>query len=178
MTWKKAPQTRFTTGINGNACDGEYMYWCSKLDGNPWNIVFQTGPNNPSRQNVSIALSTNEGVTFATPKTICPRGSAYSAATVLPDGTLGVYYEEEGLFGGYTMRFVRFSLRWASNGKYSFTDDQPFHPVSANITTPDGMHNVTMLDPRDNAIYDTAGRKYPVAHKNSIYIQNGKKKLD
>lgn len=178
MTWKKAPQTRFTTGINGNACDGEYMYWCSKLDGNPWNIVFQTGPNNPSRQNVSIALSTNEGVTFATPKTICPRGSAYSAATVLPDGTLGVYYEEEGLFGGYTMRFVRFSLRWASNGKYSFTDDQPFHPVSANITTPDGMHNVTMLDPRDNAIYDTAGRKYPVAPKNSIYIQNGKKRLE
>ena len=178
MTWKKAPQTRFTTGINGNACDGEYMYWCSKLDGNPWNIVFQTGPNNPSRQNVSIALSTNEGGTFATPKTICPRGSAYSAATVLPDGTLGVYYEEEGLFGGYTMRFVRFSLRWASNGKYSFTDDQPFHPVSANITTPDGMHNVTMLDPRDNAIYDTAGRKYPVAPKNSIYIQNGKKRLE
>lgn len=178
VTWKKAPQTRFTTGINGNACDGEYMYWCSKLDGNPWNIVFQTGPNNPSRQNVSIALSTNEGVTFATPKTICPRGSAYSAATVLPDGTLGVYYEEEGLFGGYTMRFVRFSLRWASNGKYSFTTDQPFHPVSASITTPDGMRNVTMLDLRDNTIYDTAGRKYPIAPKNSIYIQNGKKKLD
>ena len=178
VTWKKAPQTRFTTGINGNACDGEYMYWCSKLDGNPWNIVFQTGPNNPHRQNVSIALSTDEGETFAAPKTICPRGSAYSAATVLPDGTVGVYYEEEGLYGGYTMRFVRFSLNWASNGQFCFTKKHPFHPVSASITTPDGMRNVTMLDLRDNTIYDTAGRKYPIAPKNSIYIQNGKKKLD
>ena len=177
-TWKKAPQTRFTTGISGNACDGEYMFWCSTLDGNPWNIVFQTLPNSNSRQNVSIALSTNEGITFGTPKTICPRGSAYSAATVLPDGTLGVYYEEEGLFGCYTMRFVRFSLHWASNGKYSFTSDQPFRPVSANIVTPDGMHNVTMLYLRDNTIYDTAGRIHPVAPKNSIYIQNGKKKVE
>ncbi|MBR4643725.1 MAG: exo-alpha-sialidase [Bacteroidaceae bacterium] len=128
-TWKNAPQTRFKTGISGNACDGEYMYWCSTIDGNPWNIVFQTGPNDPHRQNVSIALSTDEGETFGTPKTICPRGSAYSAATVLSDGTVGVYYEEEGLYGCYTMRFVRFSLSWASDGKYSFTKKHPFRPI-------------------------------------------------
>lgn len=134
LTWTKSPQTRFNTGISGNACDGEYMVWSSKLDGNPWNIVLQTGPNSGSRENVSIALSTDEGETFGTPKTICPAGSAYSAATVLPDGTLGVYYEENGVFGGYTMRFVRFSLDWASNGKYKFTDEQPFHPVQTQVT--------------------------------------------
>lgn len=131
QTWQHAPQTRFTSGISGNACDGEYMYWCSTLDDNPWNIVFQTLPNSGNRQNLSIALSTDEGETFGLPKTICPRGSAYSAATILPDGTVGVYYEEEGIFGGYTMRFVRFSLNWASNGKYSFTKKHPFHPVTA-----------------------------------------------
>lgn len=129
-TWKNAPQTRFTTGISGNACDGEYMYWCSTLDGNPWNIVFQTLPNSNSRQNVSIALSLDEGETFGAPKTICPSGSAYSAATVLPDGTVGVYYEENGVFGCYTMRFVRFSLHWASNGKFSFTKKNPYRPVT------------------------------------------------
>lgn len=133
QTWKNAPQTRFTSGISGNACDGEYMYWCSTLDGNPWNIVFQTLPNSNSRQNLSIALSTDEGETFGTPKTICPRGSAYSAATILPDGTLGVYYEEEGLFGCYTMRFVRFSLGWASDGKFNFTKKKPFHPIQSGI---------------------------------------------
>ena len=76
------------------------------------------------------------------------------------------------------MRFVRFSLNWASDGKYSFTEETPFHPVSANIITPDGMRNVTMQTPKDNAIYDTAGRKHPLAPKNSIYIKNRKKKLD
>lgn len=132
-TWQLPSQTRFTSGFNGNACDGDYMYWCSTLDGNPWNIVLQTMPNSGSRENVSIALSTDEGDTFGTPKTICPRGSAYSSATILPDGTVGVYYEENGLFGGYTMRFVRFSLDWASNGTYKFTDDQPFHPIQSHV---------------------------------------------
>lgn len=138
QTWKNGDGQKFTSGINGNACDGEYMYWCSKLDGNAQNIVFQTCPNSGSREKVAIALSTDEGKNFNAPKVICQRGSAYSAATVLPDGTLGVYYEENGLFGGYTMRFVRFSLDWASGGKYKFTDDKPFHPIQTyvDVTVP------------------------------------------
>ena len=135
-TWKNAPQTRFEDNISGNACDGEYMVWCSSKENNlvadgVGDIAFQTCPNNGSRQNLSIALSTDEGEHFATPKTICPSGSAYSAATVLPDGTLGIYYEENGIFGGYTMRFVRFSLDWASNGKYKFTDEHPYRPIAS-----------------------------------------------
>ncbi len=147
QTWKKAPQTRFNSGISGNACDGEYMVWTSTLDGNPWNITLQTMPNSGSREKVSIALSTDEGETFGTPKIICPRGSAYSAATIMADGTLGVYYEENGVFGGYTMRFVRFSLDWASNGKYKFTENQPFYPIKTNVTTEvpsDGWQTLTV----------------------------------
>ena len=135
-TWHYAPETRFEDNINGNACDGEYMVWCSSNEGNLvaediGDIAFQTCPNNASRQNLSIALSTDEGEHFGTPKTICPSGSAYSAATVLPDGTLGVYYEENGIFGGYTMRFVRFSLDWASDGKYKFTTAHPYRPIAS-----------------------------------------------
>ena len=146
QTWHNASQTRFNTGITGNACDGEYMVWCSTVEGNPWNIAFQTIPNSGSRQNVSIALSTDEGATFGTPKTICPRGSAYSATVVLPDGTLGCYYEEEGLFGGYTMRFVRFSLDWASDGTYKFTNGNPFKPIAsvdpATVTSTISEHQI------------------------------------
>ena len=130
-TWHNESQTRFTTGISGNACDGEYMVWCSTVEGNLWDIALQTIPNSGSRENVSIALSTDEGATFGIPKTICPRGSAYSAAVVLPDGTLGVYYEENGVFGGYTMRFVRFSLDWASDGQFKFTEEAPFKPIAS-----------------------------------------------
>ena len=134
-TWHYPSQTRFNTGISGNACDGEYMVWCSTVEGNPWDITLQTIPNSGSRENVSIALSLDEGETFGTPKTICPRGSAYSATVVLPDGTLGCYYEENGLFGGYTMRFVRFSLDWASNGTYKFTEESPFKPIASTAAT-------------------------------------------
>ena len=130
-TWHYPSQTRFDSGISGNACDGEYMVWCSTLEGNPWNIALQTLPNSGSRENVSIALSTDEGETFGAPKTICPRGSCYSATVVLPDGTLGVYYEENGVSDAFVMRFVRFSLDWASNGEYKFTEAQPFKPIAS-----------------------------------------------
>ena len=173
-TWHNPSQTRFTTGISGNACDGEYMVWCSTVEGNPWDIAFQTLPNSGSRQNVSIALSTDEGATFGTPKTICPIGSAYSAAVVLPDGTLGVYYEENGVFGGFTMRFVRFSLDWASNGTYKFTEEAPFYPIkSTNPNT--SIEEITEQRADSNDIYDLQGRKVTVPAKGGIYIQNGQK---
>jgi len=175
-TWKLPSQTQFNTGISGNACDGEYMVWCSTVEGNPWDISFQTLPNSGSRENVSIALSTDEGDTFGTPKTICPRGSAYSAAVVLPDGTLGIYYEENSLSqGGYTMRFVRCSLDWASSGLYKFTEENPFHPIKSTVTVNisdvlDGSGNKT-----DNTIYDLQGRRVATPTQAGIYIQNGKK---
>ena len=172
-TWHLPSQTRFTSGISGNACDGEYMVWCSTVEGNPWDIAFQTLPNSGSRQNVSIALSTDEGATFGTPKTICPTGSAYSAAVVLPDGTLGVYYEENGVFGGYTMRFVRFSLDWASNGTYKFTDAAPFYPIKSTNQT--AIEEVKSENGKVKAIYDLQGRKIVAPVKGGIYIQNGKK---
>lgn len=173
-TWHLPSQTRFTSGISGNACDGEYMVWCSTVEGNPWDIAFQTLPNSSSRQNVSIALSTDEGATFGTPKTICPIGSAYSAAVVLPDGTLGVYYEENGVFGGFTMRFVRFSLDWASNGTYKFTDDAPFYPIKS--TNPSAIEEVKGENGNVKTIYDLQGRKVEVPSK-GLYIIDGKKVL-
>ena len=169
-TWHKPSQTRFTTGISGNACDGEYMVWCSTVEGNPWNIAFQTVPNHSSRQNVSIALSTDEGATFGTPKTICPRGSAYSAAVVLPDGTLGVYYEENGVYDGFVMRFVRFSLDWASNGKYKFTEDAPFYPIRSTSS----VEEIDLFQGDEQFIYDLMGRRVEFMNK-GIYIVNGRK---
>lgn len=175
-TWHLPSQTRFTTGISGNACDGEYMVWCSTLEGNPWDIALQTLPNNGSRQNVSIALSTDEGETFGTPKTICPRGSAYSAAVVLPDGTLGVYYEENGVYDGFVMRFVRFSLDWASNGKYKFTEDAPFYPIkSTNPTDINYLESTSTNNSQQvTVIYDLQGRQVANPTK-GVYIKDGRK---
>ena len=172
-TWHYPSQTRFNTGISGNACDGEYMVWCSTVEGNPWDIALQTLPNSGSRENVSIALSTDEGETFGAPKTICPRGSCYSATVVLPDGTLGVYYEENGVYDGFVMRFVRFSLDWASNGAYKFTEDAPFFPI-ASTNTSTGIDAVPSANPSNAGIYDLSGRRVQKASK-GVYIVHGKK---
>ena len=176
-TWHYPSQTRFTTGISGNACDGEYMVWCSTLEGNPWNIALQTLPNSGSRENVSIALSTDEGETFGSPKTICPRGSCYSATVVLPDGTLGVYYEENGVSDAFVMRFVRFSLDWASNGTYKFTEENPFYPIKS--TNPTGISDVIVEDEAgtDGITYDLHGRRVVTPATSGIYIRDGKKVL-
>ena len=174
-TWKYRPETRFTSGISGTACDGEYMVWCSTLDGNPWNVAFETLPNANSRMNVSICLSEDEGETFGTPRTICPWGSGYSTAVVLPDGTLGVYYEEDGCNAtpwNYTLRFVRFSLNWASGGKFRFTDDQPFHPIAGGQTV--GIAP-TPTNPTATATYDLQGRRVTGRPTTGIYIRDGKK---
>ena len=174
-TWKYRPETRFTSGISGTACDGEYMVWCSTLDGNPWNVAFETLPNASSRMNVSICLSEDEGETFGTPRTICPWGSGYSTAVVLPDGTLGVYYEEDGCNAtawNYTLRFVRFSLNWASGGKFRFTDEQPFHPIAGGQTV--GIAP-TLTNPKATATYDLQGRRVTGRPTTGIYIRDGKK---
>ena len=106
------------------------------------------------------------------PKTICPRGSAYSAAVVLPDGTLGVYYEENGVYDGFVMRFVRFSLDWASGGAYKFTDEYPFYPIKS--TNPSSIEEVREVGASSNLVYDLMGCRVQNPAK-GIYIVNGKK---
>lgn len=38
-------------------------------------------------------ISTDKGATWGAPKTIFAGASAYSSLTILPDGTIGIYYE-------------------------------------------------------------------------------------
>lgn len=176
QTWHYPAETRFTSGINGTACDGEYMVWCSTLDGNPWNIAFETLPNASSRRNVSICLSTDEGETFGEPRTICPWASGYSTAVVLPDGTLGVYYEEDGYYNAnnYVLRFVRMSLDWASGGQYKFTAEQPFHPIAGGqIAT--GVDHVNLQQQADAPTYDLSGRRVLRTQRGHIYLRGGQK---
>ncbi len=98
-------------------CNGDFIRYTSTLDGYDKNRLLHSIPYNSSqRQNVSVLMSTDEGVTWPIQKTIFPGASAYSSLTILPDGTIGLYYEN-GEYGDiYDMYFVRFSLDWLSNG--------------------------------------------------------------
>ena len=99
-------------------CNGEIMVYSSTKNGDDKNRMLHSLCDAKNRSNVSVLLSYDEGKTFPIKKTICPTASAYSTLCVLPDGTIGCYYED----GPEKMDlvFVRFSLDWLTNGKDSY----------------------------------------------------------
>lgn len=101
--------------INGNACDADIIRYTSTKDGYNKSRLLHTLPNASDRRNLTMWISYDEGTSWSTKKTLCPGTSAYSSITILPDGTIGVYFEEDGS-SAYTMTFINFSLAWLTNG--------------------------------------------------------------
>ena len=61
-------------------------------------------------------MSYDEGQTWPVKKSICPTGSAYSSLTILPDGTIGAYVEENYDTDNMSLYFNNFSLDWLTDG--------------------------------------------------------------
>ena len=69
-----------------------------------------TLPNSMRRENVSVFLSFDEGRTWPEHKVISNKDAMYSSLTVLKDGTLGAYIEEN--INGVELWYERFSFEW------------------------------------------------------------------
>lgn len=124
--WAKSTDRGVTWGpkntwheIWGNACDADIIRYTSTRDGYDKDRILHTLPNAKNRTNVSMWLSYDEGTTWPVRKTICKGESAYSSITILPDGTIGVYVEEDESVP-YKMYFLNFSLDWLTDGKDHF----------------------------------------------------------
>ncbi|TDE30622.1 T9SS type A sorting domain-containing protein [Flavobacterium ranwuense] len=115
-------------------CDGDFIRYTSTLDGYDKDRLLHTIPFAGNRTNVSVLMSTDEGATWPIRKTIFPGASAYSSLTVLPDGTLGIYYEN-GESSTYQMYFARFSLNWLSNGTDTFVPNGPLLKTDSTLKT-------------------------------------------
>ena len=102
--------------IWGARCDADIVRLTSTLDGFEKDRILHTMPNDKSRRNVTMWMSYDEGKTWPVKKTIAPNTSAYSSITILPDGTIGVYLEEDEQ-SSYKMYFINFSLNWLTGGK-------------------------------------------------------------
>ena len=74
----------------------------------------------------------------------------------------------------FVMRFVRFSLDWASNGTYKFTEAAPFYPIKS--TNPTAVEEIEVTTMESEVIYDLQGRRVENPTK-GIYIVKGKKKV-
>lgn len=97
------------------ACNGDIISY----DYNGKEILLQTLPNDPkSRRNVTIFASLDGGKSWPVKRTLVAEGSGYSALTELPDGTLGVFVEEDSPIEGgvYVLRYHRVNIPWLFEG--------------------------------------------------------------
>lgn len=97
-------------GINAPACNGDIIRY-DRPDG--LSVLLHSLPTGNERKDVKVMISYDEGKTWPAGKVIVPYNSAYSSLCLLPDGTIGMYVEEDP-YGSdhYEMVFYNFSLDW------------------------------------------------------------------
>ena len=141
-TWQ--PSTSTWYDITAPACNGDLIRYTSVNQGHDKNRLLHSVPYGNSRTNVSVYVSYDEGETWPVRKCIVPYSSAYSSLCILPDGTIGLYVEEEpNGTSGYSTVFYNFSLEWLTDGNDTFDptgigesqtqdDSLKFYPVPAS----------------------------------------------
>ena len=122
-TWQ--PTTSIWNDITAPACNGDLIRYTSVNQGFNKNRLLHSVPYGSQRTNVSVYISYDEGETWPVRKTIVPYSSAYSSLCILPDGTIGLYVEENpnGDMENYLTAFYNFSLEWLTDGADSLEDD-------------------------------------------------------
>ena len=103
-------------------CNGDMIRYTSTVDGYDRNRLLHSVPfDAEARKNMSVFVSYDEGDTWSVNKTICPGNGAYSSICILPDGTIGVYTEEDYMTSDMSTYFLNFSLDWLTDGEDTYT---------------------------------------------------------
>lgn len=108
VTWR---DTVFATNFPAApACNGDILRYDRK-DGT--SVLLHSLPLGDKRENVAVMLSYDEGKSWSLGRVIVPYSAAYSSLCILPDGTIGMYVEEDPNGGDtYEMVFYNFTLEW------------------------------------------------------------------
>ena len=108
VTWR---DTVFAgKGITAPACNGDIIRY-DRQDGT--SVLLHSLPIGDKRENVAVMLSYDEGKSWSLGRVIVPYSAAYSSLCILPDGTIGMYVEEDPNGSDhYEMVFYNFTLEW------------------------------------------------------------------
>lgn len=109
-TW----ETRADEQLIDPGCNGSIIRYTAIEDGYKKNrLLFSNAKRKKGRKNMTVRVSYDEGKTWTEGKTIYTGGSAYSSLTVLKNGDIGLFFEQDG----YKKNpFVSFSLKWLTDG--------------------------------------------------------------
>lgn len=110
-TWK----TTSAPELIDPGCNASIIRYTAIEDGYKKNrLLFSNAKMKKGRKNMTVRISYDEGETWSEGKTIYEGGSAYSSLTILKNGDIGLFFEQDG----YTKNpFVSFSLKWLTDGK-------------------------------------------------------------
>lgn len=109
-TWETRPEPK----LIDPGCNGSIIRYTSIGDGFKKNrLLFSNAKMKKGRKNMTVRISYDEGQTWSEGKTIYSGGSAYSDMTILENGDIGLFFEQDE----YTKNpFVSFSLKWLTDG--------------------------------------------------------------
>lgn len=161
-TWQ--PTTSTWNDITAPACNGDVIRYTSVSQGHNKNRLLHSVPKGTQRKDVTVYVSYDEGLTWPVSKTIVPYNSAYSSLCVLPDGTIGLYVEEDSSgVSGYSTVFYNFSIEWLTNGDdtYGFDGISENNPDNALKIYPVLASSFIMIEAdniRKIRIFDAQGR--------------------
>lgn len=102
----------------GSGCQASFIrYSQKKLLSGKNRILFSNPASLKGRKNLTVRLSYDEGKTWKYSRTLREGPSAYSSMAVLPDGTVGILYEQGEVNIYERISFARFNLEWLTDGK-------------------------------------------------------------
>jgi sialidase-1 len=95
-------------------CNADILRYASTRDDAPRNIILFSNPADLTRRlRMTLRASYDEGRTWPVAKVIHRGAAGYSALAVLPDGTIGLLYEQGEALGVYEkIVFARLNLEW------------------------------------------------------------------
>ncbi len=93
--------------ITGNACNADILYFSRATEGK-MDILLHTYIKSSSRENLTLAMSIDQGLTWHDVLNIQPGGSCYSTMIKLANDDLAILYEDESysVGNGYALNFV------------------------------------------------------------------------
>lgn len=102
----------------GSGVQGSFIRYTAKKGSDKITaLLFSNPASTRGRKNLTIRISYDEGKTWPVSRVLREGPSAYSSMTVLPDGSIGILYEQGEKEIYEKMSFARFNLAWLTESK-------------------------------------------------------------